>query len=129
MQILRKMRAPLGACTILCAVAAGSLALGSAASEQMAAKRHISMQFREHMLKCEHLQGAAEQACERQAHGWAEVAKAELESQRKGARQVRQARQAREGGMPAQLKVAQARCNALPGRVRDRCADGAARRG
>ncbi len=126
MQTLRKMQALLGASTILSALVLGSLALGSAASEQMAAKRHISMQFRENMLKCEHLRGAAEQACERQAHGWAEVAKAELESQRRGARQ---ARQAQEDRMPAQLKVAQARCNALPGRVRGRCADGAARRG
>lgn len=126
MQSLRKMQALLGACAIVSAAVLGSIALGSAASEQMAAKRQISMQFREHMLKCEQLHGAAEQACERQAHGWAEVAKAELESRRKGARQVRQAHA---GRLPSELKVAQARCNALSGRGKDRCASGAARRG
>lgn len=126
MQSLRKLRALLGVGVIVSAAVLGSIALGSAASEQMAAKRHISMQFRENMLKCEHLEGAAEQACERQAHGWAEVAKAELELRRKGARQ---ARQTHDGQVPAQQKVAQARCNALPGRVRDRCAGGSARRG
>lgn len=125
MQSLRNVPALLSVCVFTSVTVLCSAALGSSASEQMAAKRQISLQFQEHMQRCEHLGDAAAQACERQAHGWAEVAKADLDARRKGPRQMRLAL---EGQAPAQQKNVLARCNALSGRVKERCAGGAARR-
>ena len=124
MQALRKLPALLIICVLTSVAALASTALGTAASEQMAAKRRISLQFQQDMLGCEKLDGVAEERCEHQAHAWAEVAKAELETRRQ---RLAQGRQTREMQVQSQHKIAQARCNALSGRVRERCTGGAAR--
>lgn len=125
MQSLRKVHVLLSVCVFTSLAALGSAALGSAASEQMAAKRRISLQFKQDMQACENLGGEAAELCERQAHAWAEVAKAELEIRRQRLAQDRETRKVHAESL---LKIAQARCNALSGRVRERCAGHAARR-
>ncbi|WP_159911502.1 hypothetical protein [Pantoea sp. 18069] len=124
MQSLRTLYALLSVCVLTSAAALGAVSQGTAASEQMAAKRRISMQFRQDMQQCENLDGDAAELCERQAHGWAEAAKAELEARRQHLAQGRQTREVRTG---SHHKIAQARCNALSGRVKERCSGGAAR--
>lgn len=121
MRSLRKVHVLLSVCVFTSLAALGSAAVGSAASEQMAAKRRISLQFREDMQDCETRHGDAAELCERWAHAWAEVAKAELETRRQRLAQGRPARSAHAD------KIAQARCNALSGRVRERCTGSAAR--
>lgn len=124
MQSLRNLYAPLSLCIFISAAAMGAVALGAAASEQMAEKRRISTQFRQDMLLCENLHGDAADLCERQAHGWAEVARAGLEARRQ---RLAQGRKTREVCAESQHKIAQARCNALSGRGKERCTGGAAR--
>lgn len=92
MQSMRGARLLLSICVFTSTAVLCSLAMGSAASQQMAAKRRISLQLQQDMQLCEQLDSGAAQYCERQAHGWAEVAKAELDAQRKGPRPIRQAR-------------------------------------
>lgn len=119
MQSLRNVQALLIICVLLVAAVLSGMAMGSAASQQMAEKRRISLQFRENMQQCEQLEGAAAQACQRLAHGWAEVAKSELDSRRKGQRAVRHAAA---GHATTPQKTVVSRCNALPGQGRVRCA-------
>ena len=125
MQSLRKVHVLLSVCVFASLAALGSAALGSAASEQMAAKRRISLQFRHDMQQCEDLNGEAADFCERQAHAGAEVAKAELEIRRLF---LAEGRETRKVHAESQHKIAQARCNALSGRCRERCTGSAARR-
>ncbi len=124
MQSLRKVHVLLSVCVFASLAALGSAALGSAASEQMAAKRRISLQFRQDMQACDNLHGDDADLCERRAHAWAEVAKAELETRRLRLAQGRETRKPLAG---SQQKIAQARCNALSGKVRERCTGSAAR--
>lgn len=119
MQFLRNMHLLLSGCLLAALAVLGAAALASTASEQMAAKRRISLQFRQDMQRCESLHGDDAQLCERQAHGGAEIAKADLETRRERLSQGRPARAAHAH------KIAQARCNALSGRVRERCAGSA----
>ncbi len=119
MQSLRNVHLLLSVCVLATITVLGAAALASNASEQMAAKRRISLQFRQDMQRCDNLHGDAADLCERQAHGGAEVAKADLETRRERLSQGRPARTAQAH------KIAQARCNALSGRVRERCAGGA----
>ena len=119
MQSLRNVHLLLSGCLLAALAALGAAALASTASEQMAAKRRISLQFRQDMQRCESLHDDAAHLCERQAHGGAEIAKAELETRRASLSLGRPARAAHAH------KIAQARCNALSGRVRERCAGGA----
>lgn len=127
MQSLRNPYALLSICVFISTAALGAGVLDTAASEQMAAKRRISMQFRQDMQNCENLSGDAADLCERQAHDWAEVAKGELETRRQRQR-LAQGRPSREVRAESHQKIAQARCNALSGRVRERCAGGGAAR-
>ena len=119
MQSLRNLHLRFSGCVLATITVLGAAALTSKASEQMAAKRHISLQFRQDMQRCEPLRGDAVHLCERHAHGSAEIAKADLETRREGLSQGRPARAAHAH------KMAQARCNALSGRVRQRCAGSA----
>jgi len=92
MQSLRTVQVLLSICVFTSTAVLCGMAMGSAASQQMAAKRRISLQLQQDMRMCEHLDGTSAQYCKRQAHGWAEVAKADLHALRKGPRQVRHAR-------------------------------------
>ena len=94
MQSLRTAQVLLSICVFTSTAVLCGMAMGSAASQQMAAKRRISLQLQQDMRMCEHLDGATAQYCEHQAHGWAELAKTELDAQRKGQRPVRHARAA-----------------------------------
>lgn len=100
---------------LLCTAVLSSLAMGSAASEQMAAKRRISLQLRQDLERCAHPGVSGPEACQRQARSRAELAVAELQVQRYAQRQARWRR------IAARHRIDPARCNALPRRLRERC--------
>ena len=82
MQAWEKMHLLLGACVLTAVAVLGAVAAGSVASQQMAEKRQIALQFHEDMHACESLDADAADLCARHAHAWAEVARAELASRR-----------------------------------------------
>ena len=84
MQSLRSVFLLLGVCVLTTAAALGAMSLGSAASEQMAAKRRITEQFRQDLQDCEHHDADAAALCGRHAHAWAELARAELAGRLRG---------------------------------------------
>ena len=69
-------------------VVAAATVMGMAATDQMAAKRKISLEYQNHMEQCQNLSDDAARICEQQAQGHAEVAKAALATQRKTRRPV-----------------------------------------
>ena len=117
MQSPRHLQALLCACILLSVAALASLAIGSAASEQMAAKRRISLQLRQEMEHCAHLEAAQAQFCRCQCQDHAEVAMAELRAHRQARRRAHMHRVA------AHYRIDASRCSALPRRLRERCVD------
>jgi len=115
MQSPRHLQALLCACIFISIAVLASLAIGSTASEQMAAKRRISLQLRQEMEQCAPLDGAEALFCRCRCEGQAEVAIAELRAQRQARRQACRRRLAAHHGIDA------SRCNALPRRLRERC--------
>ncbi|MET1114001.1 MAG: hypothetical protein ABWY08_03455 [Comamonas sp.] len=115
MQFPRHVPALLCTCLLLSVAALASLAIGSAASEQMAAKRRISLQLRQDMEQCEQLDRVETEFCLRQARAQAEMATAELQTYRQALRKARMHRVA------AHHQLDATRCNGLPRRLRERC--------
>ena len=100
---------------LLCAMALSSLAMGSAASQQMAAKRRISLQLRQDMERCARPGAAGLEACQQQAREHAMLATAQLQTQRQARRQAhRQLQEARQENDASN-------CLALPRRLRRGC--------
>lgn len=115
MQSPRYAPALLCACLVISAAVLSSWAMGSPASEQMAAKRRISLQLRQETERCGHLTGAEADFCQRQAQGRAALARADLQAHRQALRQ------ARRHSIAAHHRLDATRCNALPRRLRERC--------
>lgn len=79
MRLLRNGLVLLGAGFLVLMSAA---VLAMSATNQMAAKRRISLEYRDHMEQCKNLSGDAAGMCEQQARGHADVAKAALIARR-----------------------------------------------
>ncbi|MCD2512608.1 hypothetical protein [Comamonas endophytica] len=97
------LQVPLCICILSAVAALASMAMGSAASQQMATKRRISQQLQQDIAQCVQLDGGEAVFCRQQAFHHAEVARSELQVQRHALRQASRRRVAmhRVGG-PAQ---------------------------